>query len=427
MVYLKSLGGSARGGWAELWDLVKEAVASSDLEGHLAVYILQTGLRDPSGTTVRPAWSKLIDELQGASRNVPAAPLRNPNEVATLGARLALGFDGNRAAEYLDLARRELARKPLPPAPSVHDNEKILLGVAAGIGAAAPALSNDLGHVLAGRERSVTHRQGCIDLFATTIASGRARFDAETARRVFTHLIEPDDGLGPSTPEDYVAAFWLASRLFDAEWQPTDAELQSLDDYFADMRRSVEYAVTTSQIRSAIDAAFALDASAASPASKLVRRSALEGVLAIVESFSTSASVLRNRHSRRPAFEINDEHDIQDLFFALVLPIVPDMVPEDPASKVANKSSRLDFTSKSTGLGIELKHLKSKSDADRVRDEILVDEATYRAHPYVDTVVAFVYDPGGNIALSARKAFEADLSQHVTIGGRTVHYLVRIR
>lgn len=427
MVHLTDGTRAAGGSSADLWELVNEAVASSDLEGHLAVYILQSGLRDASGTAVSPAWSKLLDALNASSGRVPNAPLRNPHDVASLGVRLALGFDGSRAGEYPDLARRELARSPLPPAPCVHDNEKVLLGVAAGIGVAARTLSGDLAKLLAKPERSVTLRQGCIDLFAATIASGRTRLEAEMARRAFTLLIAPDAGRGSSSPEDYLAAFWLACRLLEAEWQPTDAQLRSLDDYLADARRSVAHLVSTGQVRSAIDAAFALDASAASPATRLARQSALEGVLAIVESFKASAGVLRNRHANRTPFKIKDEYDVQDLFHALVLPIVPDMVPEDPASKIANKSSRLDFTSKSTGLGIELKHLKSKGDADRVRNEILVDEATYQAHPYVDTVVAFVHDPDGHIAMSARKSFEADLSQNVNIGGRTVRYIVRVR
>lgn len=426
MVHLTDGTRAAGGSSADLWELVNEAVASSDLEGHLAVYILQSGLRDASGTAVRPAWSKLLDALNAASGKVPNAPLRNPHDVASLGVRLALGFDGSRGGEYPDLARRELARSPLPPAPCIHDNEKVLLGVAAGIGVAARTLSGDLAKLLAKPGRSVTLRQRCIDLFATTIASGRTRLDADSAQRAFHHLIAPGAGR-TSNPDDYVAAFWLVSRLLDAEWQPSDAELRSIDDYLADIRRSVEHAVSNGEVRSAIDAAFVLDASAASPTNKLARRSAMGGVLAIVDAFKASADVLRKRHANRTPFEIKDEYDVQDLFFALVLPIVPDIVREDPASKVANKSSRLDFTSKSTGLGIELKHLKSKGDADRVRDEILVDEATYQAHPYVDTVAVFVHDPEGHIVMSARRSFEADLSKTISIGSRAVRHIVRVR
>jgi hypothetical protein len=136
---------------------------------------------------------------------------------------------------------------------------------------------------------------------------------------------------------------------------------------------------------------------------------------------------LARRRRKKPAFEIHDEYDIQDLFYALVLPVVPDMVPEDPASKIAGKGSRIDFTSKSTGLGVESKHLKSSGDATRVREEILIDEMTYQEHPYLHTVVVHVHDPHEFILLSARPSFEADLSTTVTLGGRTIRYIVRVR
>jgi hypothetical protein len=182
-----------------------------------------------------------------------------------------------------------------------------------------------------------------------------------------------------------------------------------------------------SRVLDALDAAMLLDALSASPAGQLVRRSALDGVLAVVDHFAASAGVLANRQRGRTPLTIQDEYDVQDLFYALVLPLVPDMVPEDPAPKVAGKSTRLDFTSKTVRLGIELKHVKSASHATNVREELLLDERTYQEHPYVDTVVAFVHDPAGHIARSARTSFEADLSTTVTVNGRSVRYIVRVR
>jgi hypothetical protein len=186
-------------------------------------------------------------------------------------------------------------------------------------------------------------------------------------------------------------------------------------------------AVNAGQISSAFDAALIIDAESFSPAARLSRRAALDGVLAVVDSFPTCAGVLARRQRKKPAFEIHDEYDVQDLFYALVLPVVPDMVPEDPASKIAGKASRIDFTSKSTGLGVESKHLKGSGDATRVREEILIDEMTYQEHPYLHTVVVHVNDPQEYIPLSARPAFEADLSTTVTLGGRTIRYIVRVQ
>jgi hypothetical protein len=124
---------------------------------------------------------------------------------------------------------------------------------------------------------------------------------------------------------------------------------------------------------------------------------------------------------------ITDEYDVQDLFYALVRPGVTDIVPEDTTPKLAGRGSRLDFTSKATRLGFELKHVKSHGHADSVRDEVLVDEATYQEHPYIDTVIVFIHDPGRYIAPAERPAFERDLSQSVTVQGRTVRYMVRVR
>jgi hypothetical protein len=213
----------------------------------------------------------------------------------------------------------------------------------------------------------------------------------------------------------------------DAEWEPACAELEVLGKLLDDFRRTTDAAILAGEVRTPLDSALILDADGASPSQRLVRRSAVESVLAVVDSFAGSAAVLANRRENRPGLTIKDEYDVQDLFFALSLPVLPDLVPEDPAPKVANKASRIDFVSRGTGLAVELKFLKSKGDAARVRTEILVDEATYQEHPYVETVVVFVHDPETYISLSGRTAFEADLSKTVMVGSRSVRYIVRVR
>ncbi len=170
-----------------------------------------------------------------------------------------------------------------------------------------------------------------------------------------------------------------------------------------------------------------IDAMAWSPQTALTTRSALENVLGVIDAFPSCASILATRQRNRAPFVISDEYDVQDLFYALVRPTVTDIVPEDTTPKLAGRWSRLDFTSKATRLGFEVKHVKSSNHAGTVRDEVLVDEATYQEHPYIDTVVVFISDPAGHIALAARPAFERDLSQSVTVQGRTVRYIVRVR
>jgi hypothetical protein len=231
----------------------------------------------------------------------------------------------------------------------------------------------------------------------------------------------------PVTDADRIVAFWLATRLLDAPWTPTDDQLRVLDEIITAGQRAARTVLLGRWPIPLLDAAFILDAFIASPIHSLARRSALDGVLAIIDAFPNSSSVLAERKRSRLPFKINDEYDVQDLFFALVLPVVPDIVAEDPAPKVAGHSTRLDFTSKATRLGFEINHVKSKAHAAKVREEIILDERTYQEHPYIDTVVAFVSDPNQEIPLHERTAFEADLSQKVAVAGRSIRYIVRVR
>ena len=234
-------------------------------------------------------------------------------------------------------------------------------------------------------------------------------------------------GVRPSVnDEDRVALYWLATRLLEANWQPTDKDLNTLKQFIAEGARAA-LTLIGDGVLPPLDAAMLLDALTWSPPEALARRTALEYVLDIIDAFPTSAAILAQRARQRPPFVIDDEYDVQDLFHALVHPGVPDIVPEDTTSKLAGRWSRLDFTSKATRLGFEIKHVKSAGHATAVRNEILVDEATYQEHPYIDTVVAFISDPNHHIPQASRPAFERDLSQAVTMNGRTVHYIVRVR
>jgi len=188
-------------------------------------------------------------------------------------------------------------------------------------------------------------------------------------------------------------------------------------------RQAASTLIALGRTTTPIGAALMLDALSMSPLGSLARRTAVEGVLAIIDAFPGSARVLAQRPRKRAPFTIDDEYDVQDPFHALVLPAVPDIVDEHPTGKLAGKSSRLDFTSKSTRLGIELKHVRRQEDVRRIREEILLDERTSQEHPYVSVVIAFVYDPERHIPEHEVAAFEADVSKAVSVGGRRpVHH-----
>lgn len=154
----------------------------------------------------------------------------------------------------------------------------------------------------------------------------------------------------------------------------------------------------------------------------------LDAVLATLEAFPAAVQLLANRPLGRVGItRLEDERDVQWFLHTLLLPAVPDLVPEDPAPKLAGSGSRLDFTSRVGRLGIEVKHLRERKALPRLREELMVDERQYQEHPYVETVVGFVHDAQGHISLAEKATFERDLSVPVSVAGRTVNYVVRVR
>jgi hypothetical protein len=232
-----------------------------------------------------------------------------------------------------------------------------------------------------------------------------------------------EDGAAASD-DDRAALLWLGFRVLQS-WTPDDAALAQLDPMLSDLRRSV--AAVDPAALLPVTVTMLVDAQSAIAPERLLRASALERVLQLLDQFSASAAVVANRYAQRSPFAITDEYDVQDLFHALVLPIAADCEAEDPTPKRAGKSSRLDFVSRQLRMGFEMKFVHDSGHTEKLRREILLDEATYHEHPYVERVVAFLYDPNRHIAPLDRGILERDLSASVTIDGRSVQYYVRIR
>lgn len=404
---------------ARLKHRLDDVLAGGDLDALLAAIILRTSYRDPAASP----WEPAISDLCTSTSNV-VGTLRRPSEVAMLGCRLSLGSSLERADDFHKAAVHELRRAACPPLPTAHDDDRILLGIAAGIGALKPEQRPPLGPALLGRKAGAD--RAIVEIWAQSLAGGYLQFQPLLAREALPWLTV-DGGQVAAQEGAGITRFWLASRLLNtpADWQ--DAELQRMADRCADGRTSTLGWVADADLLRPLDIALLFDALSSAPAERFARQSALHGVLAVIDSFPAAASVLENRQRSRPPLKITDEYDVQDLFRALALSIVPDIEPEDPSPKVATKSSRLDFTSKRSRIGFEMKHVKGPAHIEKVRDEILIDEATFYMHPYVDTVVAFIYDPNRYVSLDRRTSIEDDLSGTITIDGRSVQHFVRIR
>ena len=388
---------------------LRQILHRGDLDAHVAGLIIATGFRAWQSSP----WGEPIRQMLDASYDGTA----RPQDVAIQGVRSF--FAGDTPNDYQTLVTRELARKPLPPAVTMRDDDRVLLGIAAGVGISPPQHRTNLRDVMGAPSGSV--RSDVLRFWATVVADGRVTLSDGDARAAL-RLIEDAQ---PLTHDDRVALLWLIGRVLDSYWTPDDAMLADVESRRRDMRRSLS-GVPSSELLP-LSIAMLVDAAAAAPAERLVRASVLDLVLAIIDGFTASAYVLANRYAKRPPFVITDEYDVQDLFRALVLPHLPDCEPEDPAPKHAGKSSRLDFVSKRAQMGFEMKFVRSERHAGEVRGEILLDEATYHAHPHVHEVVALIYDPNRYISDASRPVLERDLSTTVTVGGRTVTYHVRVR
>lgn len=84
----------------------------------------------------------------------------------------------------------------------------------------------------------------------------------------------------------------------------------------------------------------------------------LNVVQAILTGFYSATRHLEHRgrkDKKNKAFEIEDEYDVQDLLYAMLRPVVPDLEREDPTRKVAGKGGFLDFRSDELELILEVK------------------------------------------------------------------------
>jgi hypothetical protein len=117
---------------------------------------------------------------------------------------------------------------------------------------------------------------------------------------------------------------------------------------------------------------------------------------------------LQRRHADRPAFEVNDEYDVQDLLEGVLRAVFGDVRPEDPSPTRAGGSSRVDFLLKGAGIVVETKMTRPQLRDRKLGDELIEDIERYRSHPDFGALVAIVYDPGRHIVNP--RGLEGDLN-----------------
>lgn len=131
-------------------------------------------------------------------------------------------------------------------------------------------------------------------------------------------------------------------------------------------------------------------------------------LLNIFNKFDSVIKQLRKRYNNRPALDIEDEYDVQDLLHSLLRLYFDDIRPEEWNPSYAWSSKKSDFLLKNENIIIEVKMTRKNLKAKELGEQLIIDIANYKNHPNCKVLYCFVYDPSGYI--NNPRWIEKDLS-----------------
>jgi hypothetical protein len=134
----------------------------------------------------------------------------------------------------------------------------------------------------------------------------------------------------------------------------------------------------------------------------------LEILRRVCARFHLVARQLRLRKEYRPTLEINDEYDLQDLFYALLRLQFDEVGTEEWTPAYTNGARRTSYLLDWEKTVVVVKHTRSGLTTRDLAEQIAADTAHYSARPNGTTLVCFVYDPDGRVGNP--RGLEADLS-----------------
>ncbi|MFC5280044.1 hypothetical protein ACFPM1_14935 [Halorubrum rubrum] len=128
----------------------------------------------------------------------------------------------------------------------------------------------------------------------------------------------------------------------------------------------------------------------------------------LCERFPKVAEKLTNRYGDKEPLQMEDEHDVQDLFYALLKIDFDDIRAEEHSPSHAGSGSRVDFVLKEEDIGIEIKYAKEHTQEKRLKNQLAEDKEQYGQHPNCDELICFIYDP--EHIISNPLGFEKDMT-----------------
>lgn len=135
----------------------------------------------------------------------------------------------------------------------------------------------------------------------------------------------------------------------------------------------------------------------------------LAAIRRLCTGFHAVARQLRQRHDDRATLDVEDEHDVQDLFHALLRLEFQDIRTERWEPSYAGGDERTTFLLGPEGLAMVIKRTKPGLGGRELKMQLDIDAQRYSGRQDCQTLLCFVYDPEGRIANP--REFEASLTQ----------------
>lgn len=105
----------------------------------------------------------------------------------------------------------------------------------------------------------------------------------------------------------------------------------------------------------------------------------------------------RTPNSLAAKWRIENEYHVQDMLWAILAPLFPDLHKEEYAAPVGHKNPRMDLSIPSLRLVVEVKFMRQNKSFADVQEEVGADNTLYQADPRWEVLIPFVWDDSRRI------------------------------
>lgn len=406
-----------------LTDVITQGIERADLDAHLACLALTYTFSDLS----RTPFAASIGRIKSIDCQHLDDPRLRPHDVAVAGVRIALDWEAGQARDnFAILCEREIRRKPVGALETLATDPRLLVGVCAGSSKTEGCrqFKKQLWNLAEDYRNATSVRPW---QYVLACWAHRLLAESNDYHRVSEDLSRYLVRLkGQLSRNDRSIAMWAISQRNILIPNVAETDLADMEMLYRDLRQVIRRDERLLDSAETLEMAFVYDAMANGQSLHDNSRRPVQSVVDVIEVFDRAAiSLGKERRKDKHPYVIVDEYDVQDLFYAMLLPSLPDLEREEPTGKNAGSSKRIDFVSRQGRVAIELKYIEKADQAPKIADDLKKDIESYHIHPYCHTLVCFVYDPDRQITNAP--IIERDLTGSRIFDGKPMEVITRIR